>query len=148
MLLTKALDLTDTVTASVTAHLPGPLATPVNLAVSTLTWVPRRVVGGVEHLTGHGDSSKAESARPESAAGAASEAPEATKDAVAETAEPREPEVVLTLDRPAEELPPPIDVVGEALRAEASEQQPAALEDEGHVEVIEEVVYSTSSDDR
>src|SRR5690348_4002780 len=75
MLLTKALDLTDTVTASVTSHLPGPLATPVHLAVSTLTWVPRRVVDGVEHLTDHGKA----------AAGKAEQAAEQAADRVADT---------------------------------------------------------------
>ena len=136
MLLSKALDLTDSVTASVTSHLPGPLAGPVHLAAATLTWVPRKLVAGVE---AHGDSPAPEAPKP--TAPAEREAPQAQAQA--------EPEVVLTLDRPAEQVEPPIDVVGEALRAERAEQaRPAPPRaDEDHVEVEEQVVYSTSSGD-
>ena len=148
MLLSKAIHLTDTVTESVTAHLPGPVAMPVHLAVSALTWAPRRVVGGVEHLVGQRGPAErtGPTAVPNPARTAATrptdqgESPEAT--------EPHEPEVVLTLDRPAAQVEPPIDVVGDALRAEQAAPTPQAsdLDDEGHVEVEEEVVYSTSSD--
>ncbi|GAA1925558.1 hypothetical protein [Nocardioides marmoribigeumensis] len=139
MLLSKAIDLTDTVTASVTAHLPGPLAGPVHLAVSTLTWVPRQVV---EHLHGDRDQAAADE-RPTAQPTHDQAAPD-----LAEEPQAHEPEVVLTLDRPAREVEPPVDVVGEALRADASAAEPLApLEDEGHVEVEERVVYSTSSDE-
>ena len=133
MLLSKALRITDSVEASVTSHLPGPLAMPVHLAVAAVTWVPRQVLGR-EH----------EVAEPsEPATASTPTTPAATKQA---DEAPSEPEVVLTLDRPAEELEPPIDVVGEALRAEASTAPPAHA-DEEHVEVEETVVFSTSTDD-
>ena len=137
MLLSKALDLTDHLTGTVTSHLPSRLATPVQLAASTLTWVPRRVLGGAEHVADQGKA----------AARRAAEKAADTVDEAAQPAEPAEtePEVVLTLDRPAEELPPPIDVVGEALKAEAAEVPPAHA-DEEHVEVAEEVVYSSGPD--
>jgi hypothetical protein len=138
MLLSKALDLTDTVTGTVTSHLPGPLATPVQLAVSTLTWVPRRVLGGAEQVADHGRAAAGKAA--ENVADQVDEVADQV-DEVADT----EPEVVLTLDRPAEELPPPIDVVGDALRAEAAEVPPAH-QDEEHVEVAQEVVYSSGPD--
>ena len=145
MLLSKAIDLTDTVTAAVTSHLPRPLAGPVQLAVSTVTWVPRQVVshvhGGATRSDDQGDQGDQD--RQEAAVTPEQAPPTAT----GQEPEAHEPEVVLTLDRPAEELEPPIDVVGEALRAETPDQ-PSPLEDEGHVEVAEEVVYSTSSDDR
>ena len=53
------------------------------------------------------------------------------------------PEVVLSIDTPPEVIEPPIDVVGEALKAEQQEVEPPA-------EIVEDnpVVYSTSSDDR
>ncbi len=151
MLLSKAIHLTDSVTESVTARLPAPLATPVHVAVSALTWAPRRVVDGVEHVTGHHGP----------AAGTGEQATGTTQDPASSTApdradeadrgEPHEPEVVLTLDRPADEVDPPVDVVGEALRTEQGEQagrapQSSDLDEEGHVEVEEEVVYSTSTD--
>ena len=149
MLLSKALHLTDAVTESVTAHLPGPLAGPVHLAVSTLTWVPRQVVEHVHPGAGQQGGAPTREQADEQASGGATPEPTATE---SREPEPREPEVVLTLDRPAEELEPPIDVVGEALRAEAEPdpaayEPPSPLEDEGHVEVQEEVVYSSSSDD-
>jgi hypothetical protein len=141
MLLSKALHLTDTVTDSVTARLPRPLAGPVHVAVSTLTWVPRQVV---EHVR----APQQTAAEPDPTPTATDRTPTADPAPAATDQEPdaHEPEVVLTLDRPAEEVEPPIDVVGEALRAETPEQ-PAPLEDEGHVELQEAVVYSTASDD-
>ncbi len=161
MLLSKALDLTDTVTDSVTSHLPAPLAGPLHLAVSTITWVPRRVVGGVEHLVDHGrsttprdgstDSGPAGDTGSETAgdtgsktAGSDGAAPQG-QDAAPQDEAPA-PDVVLTLDRPAEEVEPPVDVVGEALSAEAAEQPPAHQDDE-HVELAEDVVFTTSTDD-
>ena len=128
MLLSKALRITDSVEASVTSRLPGLLATPVHVAVAAATWVPRHVVGET-----HGAVEV--STPPTKPAGRS-----------ADQAVAPEPEVVLTLDRPAEELEPPIDVVGEALRKEAA-AEPAAHADEDHVEVEEEVVFSTSTDE-
>ena len=128
MLLSKALRITDSVEASVTSRLPGPLAAPVHLAVAAATWVPRHVAGGPDEVV-------EVSAPPTKSAG----------QSASEAGAP-EPEVVLTLDHPAEEIEPPIDVVGEALRKEAAEEPPAHA-DEDHVEVEEEVVFSTSSDD-
>ena len=140
MLLSKALRITDSVTESVVSHLPGPLATPVTLAVSAATWVPRQVVG--LHGDDHGDHEAAErqgQARP------AESAPSTPPSRSPGPAAP-EPEVVLSLDRPAEDLEPPIDVVGEALAAEAAEVPPAHADAE-HVEVDEAVVFSTSTDE-
>ena len=136
MLLSKALRITDSVTESVVSHLPGPLASPVTLAVAAATWAPRQVVG--LHSGGQAEE-RPDHARPEerpsSAPASGSAGPAAA-----------EPEVVLSLDRPAEHLEPPVDVVGEALQAEAAEVPPAHA-DADHVEVEEAVVFSTSSDD-
>ena len=145
MLLSKAIDLTDTVTASVTAHLPGPLATPVTLAVATVTWVPRRLVGAV-HEVAQDATDAARAAEGSGAAHTSEPAPAEEPAPAGQPTESTEPAVVLTLDRPAEHLEPPVDVVGEALAAEAAEQPPLH-EDEDHVEVEEQVVYSSSSDD-
>ena len=135
MLLSKAIRITDTVEATVTSHLPGALATPVHLAVAAVTWAPRHLVGQARPTASEPTAPGPEAARTPKQA--PQPAPEETTP---------EPEVVLTLDRPAEEIEPPIDVVGEALRHEAAEQPPAHA-DEEHVEVEEAVVFSTSSED-
>lgn len=64
------------------------------------------------------------------------------------TADEQEPEVVLSIDAPPEEIEPPVDVVGEALAAE--QEQAAERPDEPqpvHVPEETEVVYSTASDE-
>lgn len=143
MLLSKAIHLTDSVTESVATHLPAPLATPLQIAVAAVTWVPRHLVHDGKRVE------EAVTPTPEPTDREETGAPTAPDEsATAET----EPAVVLNLDRPAEHVEPPIDVVGEALRAEAAESTSAdtsgPLDDtDEHVEVEEEVVYSTSTDD-
>jgi hypothetical protein len=156
MLLTKVARLTesvagsvtDGVTATVATHLPGTLARPVNAAVSTLTWLPRHAAGGSTRSSRREEPTASESSPGPAATSATTHTPSEaapSEAAPSDDATAPEPQVVLTLDRPAEDVEPPIDVVGEALRAESPAPVPP-LEDEGHVEVQDEVVYSTSSD--
>ena len=82
-------------------------------------------------------------------------APAATEVSAAEASTPGEahredePEVVLAVDLPPEQMEEPVDVVGEALAAEA-EEPPAPAGDAAeadHVEDDHPVVYSTDSKD-
>jgi hypothetical protein len=59
------------------------------------------------------------------------------------------PQVVLAMDAPPEEIEPPVDVVGEALAAEAQEQeQKQQVRTSDPVDDEDPVVYSTATDER